>query len=291
MASNVFVTPRSVSTIARGRIDTNSSLQALLQNFYSSAAPVDASVNLEGVSSLQNGMLWRQGGSGEPIGRMLVYDTHSPSHPLYSGFTREGIAYVSQNTLSQANSALSNSAFQSGELVRIIDEDKLYMVNKLSTAFIPFGTSDAANLWRTNNTYVYYTGGLNVGIGTATPSAKLDVVGDVEINSSVRLSAEAITLATITRTQIASFAASSFRSGKLLVQAYNSVTGEVQISELLIAHNGTTASSTEYGIVYTGINSFTSYDVDISGSNVRLMATGASTNSTQYKVSETLIVV
>jgi hypothetical protein len=290
MTSNVFVTPRSISTIARGRIDTNSSLQALLQNFYSSAAPTDASVNLEGETALQNGMIWRQGGTGEPISRILVYDTNSPSHPLYSGYTREGIAYVSQNTLPQATAALSNSAFQSGELVRISNEDKLYMVNRLGTALIPFGTSDAADIWRTDNTHVFYTGALNIGIGTASPSARLDVVGDIEINSSVNLNSEAITLATNVRTQISSFVASSFRSGKLLVQAYNSVTGEVQISELLIAHNGTTASATEYGIVYTGLTSFTSYDVDISDSNVRLMATGASANSTQYKVSETLMV-
>jgi hypothetical protein len=251
---------------------------------------VDASVNLEGVSSLKNGMIWRQGGVGEPISRLLVYDTNSPSHPLYSGFTREGVAYVTQNTLSQATAALANSSFQSGELVRINNEDKMYMVNKLGTSFIPFGTSDAADIWDTNNTHVYYTGALNVGIGTATPSARLDVVGSIGVNSSVTLNSEAITLATTTKTQISSFSKTSFRSGKLVVQAYNSVTGEVQISELLVAHNSTTASATEYGIVYTGNSAFASYEVDISGDNVRLLVTGSSTNSTQYKVSETLMI-
>jgi len=132
-------------------------------------------------------------------------------------------------------------------------------------------------------------GGGNVGIGIF-PSARFDVAGDVEINSNVNLNSEATTLATTTKTQVASFPAASFRSGKLIAQAYDSVTGEVQVSELLVAHNGTTASSTEYGVVYTGANPLVVYDVDISAGSVRLMATRTSTNSTQYKVSETLMV-
>jgi hypothetical protein len=130
----------------------------------------------------------------------------------------------------------------------------------------------------------------NVGIGTIAPSARLDVAGDIEVNSNVNLNSEASILATVTKSQIASFAVASFRSGKLIVQAYDSVTGEVQISELLVAHNGTTASSTEYGVVYTGANPLVVFDVDISAGNVRLMATRTTTNSTQYKVSETLMV-
>lgn len=129
-----------------------------------------------------------------------------------------------------------------------------------------------------------------LGIKTSSPSATLDVVGDIEINSNVRLNSEATTLTTTTKTQIASFPVASFRSGKLIVQAYDSVTGEVHISELLVAHNGTTASSTEYGVVYTGANPLAVFDVDISGGNVRLMATRTTVNPTMYTISETLLV-
>lgn len=113
--------------------------------------------------------------------------------------------------------------------------------------------------------------------------------GAITIANTVTSSTEATTLATITKTQIASFPVASFRSGKLLVQAYDTVTGATQISEILVAHNVNSASHTEYGIVFTGATSIVAYDVDIASANVRLMATRTTTNSTQYKISETLI--
>jgi hypothetical protein len=113
--------------------------------------------------------------------------------------------------------------------------------------------------------------------------------GAITIANTITSSTEATTLATITKTQIASFPVASFRSGKLLVQAYDTITGQVQISEILVAHNVNSASHTEYGIVFTGATSIVAYDVDIASANVRLMATRTTTNSTQYKISETLI--
>ncbi len=148
-------------------------------------------------------------------------------------------------------------------------------------------TSGASN-GGTSRLHIDTTG--RIGINTTSPSAKLDVVGDIEVNSNVNINSEATTLATVTKTQVASFALASFRSGKLIVQAYDSVTGEVQISELLVAHNGTVVSATEYGVVFTGANSIITYDVDISAGNVILTATRSSANSTQYKISKTLMV-
>jgi hypothetical protein len=133
--------------------------------------------------------------------------------------------------------------------------------------------------------------GGNVGIGTSTPTTKLDVVGSIKVNTSVTLNAEASTVAATTQTQIASFAIASFRSAKLLIQVYDTVAGTSQVSELLVTHNGTTAYATEYGVVYTGTTAIASFDVDILSGNLRLLATRSSANSTQYKVSETLISV
>ena len=126
---------------------------------------------------------------------------------------------------------------------------------------------------------------INIGNTSGGPTS-----GSIIISNTASRSTEEITLATVVSTQISSFPAASFRSGKLIIQAYNSVNGEVQISELLVAHNGVTAIATEYGIVFTGTSPFVIYEVDISAGNVRLMASNTTANSTQYKISKMLMV-
>jgi hypothetical protein len=59
------------------------------------------------------------------------------------------------------------------------------------------------------------------------------------------------------------------------------------ITKLLVVHNGTTASATQYGEVSTG-TTLATYDVDISGGNVRLLATPASATSTDFTTKENL---
>ena len=122
----------------------------------------------------------------------------------------------------------------------------------------------------------------NFAAGTITAAV-------VTIDSTYNLDSATATVASLTQTAIASFSTTTFGGSKVTIQAYDSVTGARTMSELLIAHNGTTASATEYGIVNTGASSIATYDVDISGGNVRILATGATTNSTQYKVVQTLI--
>jgi hypothetical protein len=53
-----------------------------------------------------------------------------------------------------------------------------------------------------------------------------------------------------------------------------------------VTHDGSTAVSTEYGQVATD-TALATFDVDISGGNVRLLATPASTNSMTFKVMST----
>jgi len=63
--------------------------------------------------------------------------------------------------------------------------------------------------------------------------------------------------------------------------------GERTITKLLVVHNGTTASATQYGEVSTA-TVLSTYDVDVSGSNVRLLATPASATSTEFTTKENL---
>jgi hypothetical protein len=115
------------------------------------------------------------------------------------------------------------------------------------------------------------------------------VTGAISVNSILAQTAETTTLATVTETLVASFVAATYGSGKFVIQAKNTVSGEVQVSELLVVHNGTTASATEYGVIHTGAAPLATYDVDVSAGNVRILATGASANNTVYKITENLI--
>jgi hypothetical protein len=82
------------------------------------------------------------------------------------------------------------------------------------------------------------------------------------------------------------------------ISVYRSVEYTIQVTEgsnyhvtkILAIHNGTAAIHNEYGTLSTN-TSVASFDVDISGSNIRLLATPAGTNSTVFKVKFTTIKV
>lgn len=96
------------------------------------------------------------------------------------------------------------------------------------------------------------------------------------------------TTTSVTETAIATYTASSSLGLEITVIATDTVATERTITKLLVTHDGTTAVATEYGGVSTA-TAISSYDVDISGSNVRLLATAASTNSTNFTVSAVVL--
>lgn len=101
-----------------------------------------------------------------------------------------------------------------------------------------------------------------------------------DIKDIARQYSATITTSSVTQTVLTSFAAASFATGKLVIQA---TTGSNrQSTELLITHDGSTAYAVEYAIIRTNNNLFT-VDVDISGGNVRVLVTSDSATSTTYK--------
>lgn len=105
----------------------------------------------------------------------------------------------------------------------------------------------------------------------------------VDVNGT-RLVTQTQTLSTTTFSQIALFDVSN--TAKVLVSAVRG--NDKQISELLITNDGTDAYATEYGVVTTNDVLFT-IDVDISGSDVRILAEGTDAASTVYTSFLTLI--
>ena len=58
-------------------------------------------------------------------------------------------------------------------------------------------------------------------------------------------------------------------------------------TEIMLVHDGTTVSLTQYGVLQD--NTLATFDADISGDNVRLRCTPSSATSTTIKFDRTLV--
>ena len=142
--------------------------------------------------------------------------------------------------------------------------------------FLQNSVANSANANITNSVMTILNNG-NVGIGTTAPKAKLQVE---------EYGVDTTTTSSTATTQIAihTFPIADFRSAKYTIQVTNTTDSTYHITEILMIHNGTTPSITEYGTVYTGTGSEASFDADISAGNLRLLATPATTDNMTFKV-------
>lgn len=120
--------------------------------------------------------------------------------------------------------------------------------------------------------------------GTTDPS--LNETDWVQLGGSGGgLTEQTATTTSTTETAIATYVAADYTAMELTIVADDDTNRT--ITKLLVVHNGTTASATQYGEVNTN-TALATYDVDISGSNVRLLATPASATSTDFTTKENL---
>lgn len=95
----------------------------------------------------------------------------------------------------------------------------------------------------------------------------------------------------LTEGVIARFNKNDFGSAKYIVQADDPQQSQRQLSELLVVHNGTAVSATEFGIIHTTEQPFSTFDVQISGNFVELIARNLTQRDTVYRVFETLFLI
>jgi hypothetical protein len=133
-------------------------------------------------------------------------------------------------------------------------------------------------------------GGVTIGNGAAI---KGDVILYHTVNASTGTAAALsnvirATVATTTATVLDSFTATAYRSGKYLVQIQQGT--NYQTSEILLIHNGTTTTMTEYAVLETN-GSLATISSDISGGSVRLLVTMGSATSATVSFTKLLFVV
>jgi hypothetical protein len=146
-----------------------------------------------------------------------------------------------------------------------------HITESSGSGYVQIGTS-----WATGGEKLVVHSSGNVGIGNTSPNAKLQVE-EYGIDTT-----ETSTTAT-TQVAIHTMSATTFRSARFTVQVTNSTDSTYHLTEILMIHDGTTPSITEYGTIFTGSAEAT-FDADISSGNVRLLATPASTDSMEFKV-------
>ena len=124
----------------------------------------------------------------------------------------------------------------------------------------------------------------NVTITGASTGEFLQWSGSAWINAVVEaFDVQTQTTTATTQVTVASYNATTYNGVKVVITMHDSVATERSITEILITHDGTTAVATEYAQVNTA-TALATFDVDISGGNVRILATPASTNSTAFTV-------
>ena len=130
--------------------------------------------------------------------------------------------------------------------------------------------------------------GTTVSINTSGIITATSFVGNSITFDNGLISSVVTTTTTTSESSIDSFSASDYRSAKYQIQITQG--SNYHTTEVSIVHDGSDSYGTEYGTIKTG-SSLASFNTDISGGNVRLLATPASSSSTVFKLIRTLIEV
>ena len=119
-------------------------------------------------------------------------------------------------------------------------------------------------------------------------AANIVTVEGLNKDSTVYSRYATATVATTDSTAIDTWAKATYRSCKYVIQITQGT--NYQVSELLVVHNGTAASTTEYAIVETN-GSLATLSADVDGTNVSLKVVMGAATSATIKIDKTLIAV
>ena len=122
----------------------------------------------------------------------------------------------------------------------------------------------------------------NVTITSASTGEFLQWNGSAWVNAVVEaFDTQTHTTTATTQVSIAEYAHATYDGVKAVITADDGTNRS--IAEILITHNGTTAIATEYAQLNTA-TALATFDVDISGSDIRILATPAAATSTGFTV-------
>ena len=115
-------------------------------------------------------------------------------------------------------------------------------------------------------------------------------VGSLQIDSAYQLNSITVASIPASGASVQTLgSATTFRTAKLLIQSRDLTTGHTMISEVLLAHDGTTVHQTVYGEVNTTTAPFATYDCTISGGNINIQIGNSGSNAIKTTITTTMV--
>ena len=118
-----------------------------------------------------------------------------------------------------------------------------------------------------------------------------NTTGQVTIDSDLSIGMTTTSVTSGSATTICTLAGATYRSAKLEISIKDATASEYESTEVLMVHNGSTTSITEYGQIYTGSAALGTISATYSGGNVLIQYTRTGSNTHTIKVKHSAIKV
>jgi hypothetical protein len=238
----------------------------------SSGGSVAISTSPPGIST-STGALWWESDSGD---LKVYYNDGDSAQWIDANGGSQALAIISES--SPAGYGITSSGtlwWDSGYGVL-----KVYYDDGSSQQWVDANSGAYINFWVGNSAGIHTLS--SVGIGTTNPTEKLQINGNLSIDGNVSYGTSIFTTTSTALVGIHStLTIANYRSVEYTIQATEGT--NFHTTKIIALHDGTTAYHTEYGSIFNNVGVST-YNVDVSGGNIRLLATPSSASSTNFKV-------